>query len=162
MAIFGIFSTVDQGLVWSGGHWRYGHGHTCKYSDKGRNEGCTQHMKTPAIFIWSLKVLFDGLTCGRFQISIILIVAREGGIPLDDFYEHLLGWVVVSRCAIWSDCRVEVATLGHTMGGHWALGSSLSPGQQRDWGGHTGHRHVAVCPLVSRHASHNINITPIT
>ena len=27
---------------------------------------------------------------------------------------------------------VEVVTLGHIMGGHWALGSSLSPGQQRD------------------------------
>ena len=33
--------------------------------------------------------------------------------------------MVVSRCAIWSDCRVEVVTLGHIMGdtGHWAAHS---------------------------------------
>ena len=85
MAIFGICNTVcsiGQGMVRSGGHLRYGH--TCKYLDKGRSGGCTQDMKTPAIFYLIIK----SIIYGRFQISIILIVASEGGITQDDFDEH--------------------------------------------------------------------------
>ena len=33
-------------------------------------------------------LIINGLICGRFQISIIFIVASEGGIPQDDFDEH--------------------------------------------------------------------------